>query len=105
MEVVPAMSHAQSPEYVAALSLGLGGGVTLQRYRAARGGLHHMRLVHHESGLSVERSYDDTEPVLTVQSHLIGRLQAKLSEKGMCWVPTCDRREAPAPPVGRCGSG
>jgi hypothetical protein len=74
-------------KYVAAFRLGLGDGVVLERYRAPRGGLHKLRLVHHESGMSVERDYDDSEPVLGVQNDLIGRLQAKLSEKGISWLP------------------
>jgi hypothetical protein len=79
------------PKYVAAFALGLGGGVTLERYRAPRGGLHRMRLVHHESGVAVEREYDDREPVFAVQNDLIGRLQAKLSEKGLNWLPAQER--------------
>jgi hypothetical protein len=77
------MSDAQLATYVAAFALGLGNGVTLERYRAPRGGLHKMRLVHHESGMFVEREYSDSEPVLAVQNDLVGRLQAKLSEKGL----------------------
>jgi hypothetical protein len=55
----------------------------LERYRAPRGGLHKMRLVHHESGMFVEREYNDSEPVLAVQHDLVGRLQAELSKKGL----------------------
>jgi len=62
--------------------------VTLERYRAPRGGLHKMRLVHHDSKMSVEREYDDNEAVLSVRDDLIVKLQAKLSEKGLSWVPT-----------------
>jgi hypothetical protein len=85
------MSDAQRTAYVAAFALGLGGGVTLERYRGSRGGLHKMRLVDHESGVSVEREYNGSEPVLAVQNDLIGRLQAKLSEKGLNWVPAADQ--------------
>jgi hypothetical protein len=77
------MSDAQQATYVAAFALGLGNGVTLERYRAPRGGLHKMRLVHHESGMFVEREYNDSEPVLAVQHDLVGRLQAELSKKGL----------------------
>jgi hypothetical protein len=86
-----AMSDAKRAAYVAAFALGLGSGVTLERYRAPRGGLHKMRLVHHESGVSVEREYDGSEPVLAVQNELIGQLQAKLSDKGMSWIPARDQ--------------
>jgi hypothetical protein len=78
-------------KYVAAFRLALGDGVTLERYRAPRGGLHKMRLVHHESGVVVEREFDGSESVLRVQNDLIGLLQAKLSEKGMSWLPARDR--------------
>jgi len=47
-----------------------------------------MRLVHHDSKMSVEREYDDNEAVLSVRDDLIVKLQAKLSEKGLSWVPT-----------------
>ncbi len=53
----------------------------MERYRAPRGGLHKLRLVHHESGVFVEREFDGNEPVLAVQKHLIGLLQTKLSER------------------------
>jgi hypothetical protein len=84
------MSEADHEPYVAALALGLGGGVTLERYRAPRGGLHKMRLVHHDSKVSVERDYDDTESSLTVRDDLIQKLQAKLSEEGLSWAPARD---------------
>ena len=84
------MNDADRKPYVAAFALGLGGGVTLERYRAPRGGLHKMRLVHHDSKMSVEREYDDNEAVLSVRDDLIVKLQAKLSEKGLSWVPTHD---------------
>jgi hypothetical protein len=87
------MSDAQRSEYVAALALGLGGGVTLERYRAPRGGMHRMRLVHHESGVSVEREYNGREKVSAVQNDLIGQLQAKLSEKGLIWLPAHEPSE------------
>jgi hypothetical protein len=87
------MRDAQSSEYVAAFSLGLGGGVTLERYRARPGGLHRMRLVHHESGVSVEREYDGGEKVFVVQNDLIGQLSAKLSEKGLNWPPAQEQGE------------
>jgi hypothetical protein len=74
-------------KYVAAFRLGLGDGVMLERYRAPRGGLHKLRLVHHQSGVVVEREFDDSESVLAVQNDLIRVLQAKLSEKGMNWLP------------------
>jgi hypothetical protein len=89
------MSDAQRAEYVAAFTLGLGDDVTLERHRAPRGGLHKMRLVHHESGVVVEREYNGSEPVLAVQDELIGQLQAKLSEKGLRWLPARDRDIAP----------
>jgi hypothetical protein len=81
------VSDAQRAVYVAAFALGLGGGVTLERYRAPRGGLHKVRLVHHESGVFVEREYGDTESTLAVRNDLTERLQAKLSEKGLRWLP------------------
>ena len=87
-KLVAAVSDAQRSEYVADFALGLGGGVTLERYRAPRGGLHRMRLVHHESGVSVEREYGDQEKVFAVQNDLISQLQARLSEKGVNWHPT-----------------
>jgi hypothetical protein len=92
-EVVSAVSDAQRSAYVAAFGLGLEGGVTLERYRAPRGGLHRMRLVHHESGMSVEREYDDREKVFAVQNDLIGQLQAKLSEQGVSWPPAQEQGE------------
>jgi hypothetical protein len=85
------MSDTPRAGYVAAFGLGLGDGVTLERYRAPRGGLHKMRLVHHESGVCVERDYDGGMPVLEVQNELIGRFQAKLSENGLSWFPARDR--------------
>jgi hypothetical protein len=81
------MSDAERCVYVAAYAMGLGGGVTLERYRARRGGLHTMRLIHHESGVLVEREYDDREIVYAVKKDLIGQLQARLREKGVHWVP------------------
>jgi hypothetical protein len=90
------MSDAQQPRYIAAFSLGLSGGVTLERYRARRGGLHLMRLLHHESGISVERTYDDTEKVFRVQNDLIKQLQAKLSEDGLNWLPAREPGEGTA---------
>jgi hypothetical protein len=46
-----------------------------------------MRLVHHESGVFVERQYDDREKVFAVKRDLIGQLQASLSAKGLSWLP------------------
>jgi hypothetical protein len=91
------MSDALGSAYVAAFALGLGGGVTLERYRAPRGGLHRMRLVHHESGVSVEREYHDRGPVLAIQNDLIGQLQAKLSEKGLTWLPVRETVDVECP--------
>ena len=79
------MTHSQRSGYVAAFALGLGGGVTLERYRAHRGGIHRMCLVHHESGVSVERYYDDLEPVLPVLNELLGELRTILAGKGLSW--------------------
>ena len=90
------MSDVQRAGYLAAFALSLGDGVTLERYRAPRGGLHKMRLVHGASGVFVEREYNGSEPVLAVQNDLIGRLQAKLSEKGLSWVPARDQDLGPA---------
>jgi hypothetical protein len=84
------MINADRTCYVAAFALGLGNGVSLERYRAPRGGLHKMRLVHNDSKMSVEREYDDKEAVLSVRDDLIVKLQAKLSEKGLAWDPTHD---------------
>jgi len=78
-------------KYISAFRVGLGDGVTLERYRAPRGGLHKLRLIHRESGLLVEREFDGSEPVLAVQNDLIRRFQAKLLDKGMSWLPARDR--------------
>lgn len=43
------MNEADDRSYIAAFELGLGGGVTLERFRAPRVGLHKMRIVHHDS--------------------------------------------------------
>jgi hypothetical protein len=91
------MSDAQHSAYVAAFALGLGGGVTLERYRAPRGGQHRMRLVHHESGVIVEREYDDRERVGAVGKDLIRQLQAKLSEKGLSWLRPDDKKQSCTP--------
>ena len=80
------MHDADRKEYIAAVTVGLCDGMTLERYRAPRGGLHKMRLVHNESKLSVEREYGDNEAVLSMGDDLIVKLQAKLSEKGLAWA-------------------
>ena len=85
------MGDAQCSGYVAAFALGLGDEVTLERYRAPRGGLHWMRLVHHDSGVSVEREYDDTEPAFVVQDELVRQLRAKLSQRDLSWIPARER--------------
>jgi hypothetical protein len=84
------MNDANQKPYVAVFALDLGGGVTVERYRASRGGLHKMRLVHHDSRTAVEREYDDNEAVLSVREDLIVKLQARLSEIGLSWGPTHD---------------
>jgi hypothetical protein len=83
-------------KYVAAFRLVLEDGVTLERYRSSRGGLHKMRLFHHKTGLFVEREFDGSEPVLAVQNDLIGRLRATLSEIGIRWLPARDRDKGTA---------
>jgi hypothetical protein len=90
------MSDVQQPRYIASFALGLSGGVTLERSRAPRGGLHLLRLHHHESGISVERTYDDTEKIFRVQNDLIEQLQAKLSEEGWSWRPAREPGEGTA---------
>jgi hypothetical protein len=70
-----AMSEALRIEYIAAFAIDLEGGVTMQRWRARRGGRHKMRLVHQESGVSVEQEYNDSQPVIAVMNDLIGRLR------------------------------
>jgi hypothetical protein len=77
--------------YVAAFSVGIGGGVTLERYRAPLGGQdgqHKMRLVHHGSQIAVEREYSDHESVFSVRNELVHILQDKLAEKGIQWNPS-----------------
>ena len=88
------MNDAKRRVYVAAFALGLEGGITLERYCTSRGGLHKMRIVHQESGVVVERDYDESESVFAVQSDLIGQVQMKLSEKGLNWLPAHDRNTA-----------
>jgi hypothetical protein len=85
------MSDAQRTKYIAAFRLRLEDGVSLERYRAPPGGVHKMRLIHHGSGVFVEREYGDRQQVLAVQDDLIERLQAKLSEKGINWLPARNR--------------
>jgi hypothetical protein len=80
------MSGAIPKQFVAAFSLSLEGGVTLERFRAPRGGIHKMRLIHHDSKVSVEQEYDDKEIVDSVYNDLVVRLRGKLLEIGLVWV-------------------
>jgi hypothetical protein len=81
------MSDTDGKPYVAVFGLALGGGVTLERYRAPRGCLHMMRLVHQQSKISVEVEYNDSEGVLSLREELIRKLKARLTEKGLIWDP------------------
>jgi hypothetical protein len=82
------MTDTNRQTYVAAFALGLCGGVTLERYRAPRGGVHKMRLVHHASAIAVERAYDDSVSVHAVLDDLTVQLKAKLADNGLSWNAT-----------------
>jgi hypothetical protein len=85
LDMVKTMDNPEYNPYVSALALGLGDGLTIERLRACSGGLHKMRLLHHDSNITVERDYADHEEVVAVRDELVVKLQAKLAERGLTW--------------------